>query len=917
MFERYTEKARRTIFFARYEASQFGAPAIEPEHLLLGLMREDKTLTARVLARAQASLEAIRKEIEGRAPLREKIHTSVELPLAPETKRVLAYAHEESDRLQHRHIGTEHLLLGLLREERSMAAEILYARGLRLAAVREEVAGTSPYSPLTAAIESVKNQESSELNLSNYPLVKVPESVASLKTLRRLDLSWNQLEEIPNFIGQLSQLEYLDLSNNHLSELPDSLLSLRSLKALYLHGNDALGLPDEILGHIDDGVSEPVPPISILEYYYRIRGGQRGLNEAKLILVGRGGVGKTSLVNRLVFDTFTDEKKTEGIQITKWNIRLNGDELVRLNIWDFGGQEIMHATHQFFLTHRSLYLLVLSGGREDGEEIPAGYWLNLIESFGEGSPVIVVLNKIKEHPFDVNRRALLQKYPNIRDFIKTDCEDGTGIEQLHEAIINETNQLEFLRTPFPESWFAIKEKLAVMRTSYLTFDEYRKQCSQYGEKDLAAQESLSFYLHNLGIALNYKDDPRLQDTYVLSPQWVTGGIYKILHSGQVKESGGQINLKELPDILGAENYPVRMGRFLFDLMKKFELCFSFPEDDCRYLIPELLDDQEPEEVTLFDPKECLNFQYHYSTLPVGLLPRFIVRSHVLSEGNPRWRSGVILKFEGNRAIVKADRQDKKVFISVSGNPSGRHRLLAVIRSDFESIHHNSRNLQAQAMVPLPGHPDVVIPYNKLLALENAGIEILPELAGGKVLKLSVNSLLNGVDLAGSRLTQIMSTEPLFMVRLFYSYSHKDESLRDELNTHLKLMQRQGMIKSWYDRNIDAGDDWKRSIDGNLEQADIILLLISADFIASDYCYEKEMQRALERHASGEAHVIPVIVRDVDLSGAPFAGIQYLPKDGKAITLWGNRDSAWRNVSEGIKQMADNILQKKIQVAQSQ
>src|SRR5215210_6465798 len=141
MFERYTEKARRVIFFARYEASQFGAPAIEPEHLLLGLMREDKSLTSRFFPRAQVSIEAIRKEIEGRTLLREKISTSVELPLAPETKRVLAYAHEESDRLQHRHIGTEHLLLGLLREDRSMAAEILYERGLRLNAVRDEIAG--------------------------------------------------------------------------------------------------------------------------------------------------------------------------------------------------------------------------------------------------------------------------------------------------------------------------------------------------------------------------------------------------------------------------------------------------------------------------------------------------------------------------------------------------------------------------------------------------------------------------------------------------------------------------------------------------------------------------------------------------------------------------------------------------------
>src|SRR5216683_3375022 len=143
MFERYTEKARRVIFFARYEASQFGAPAIEPEHLLLGLMREDKTLTGRFFPRAQLSIESIRKEIEGRTLLREKISTSVELPLAPETKKVLQYAHEESDRLQHRHIGTEHLLLGLLREERSMAAEILYERGLRLNAVRDEIARQS------------------------------------------------------------------------------------------------------------------------------------------------------------------------------------------------------------------------------------------------------------------------------------------------------------------------------------------------------------------------------------------------------------------------------------------------------------------------------------------------------------------------------------------------------------------------------------------------------------------------------------------------------------------------------------------------------------------------------------------------------------------------------------------------------
>src|SRR5512138_2279452 len=142
MFERYTEKARRVIFFARYEASQFGSPYIETEHLLLGLLREDKALTNRFL-RQHSSVESIRKQIEGHTTIREKVSTSVDLPLSNECKRVLAYAAEEAERLSHKHIGTEHLLLGLLREEKCFAAEILHERGLRLSTIREELARTT------------------------------------------------------------------------------------------------------------------------------------------------------------------------------------------------------------------------------------------------------------------------------------------------------------------------------------------------------------------------------------------------------------------------------------------------------------------------------------------------------------------------------------------------------------------------------------------------------------------------------------------------------------------------------------------------------------------------------------------------------------------------------------------------------
>jgi ATP-dependent Clp protease ATP-binding subunit ClpA len=146
MFERYTEKARRVIFFARYEASEFGSPYIETEHILLGIVREDKGLTARLL-QAAGSFESIRQQIEKHTTFRDKTLTSVDLPLSNEGKRVLAYAAEEAERLSHNHIGPEHLLLGLLREDKSFAAVILTERGVRLERVREELARGATETP--------------------------------------------------------------------------------------------------------------------------------------------------------------------------------------------------------------------------------------------------------------------------------------------------------------------------------------------------------------------------------------------------------------------------------------------------------------------------------------------------------------------------------------------------------------------------------------------------------------------------------------------------------------------------------------------------------------------------------------------------------------------------------------------------
>ncbi len=202
MFERYTENARRVIFFARYEASQFGSPYIETEHLLLGLLREDKALTNRFLS-SHASVESIRKQIDGHTTIREKVSTSVDLPLNNECKRVLAYAAEEAERLSHKHIGPEHMLLGLLREENCFAAQILKERGLRIATVREELAriphkeairhsgGSSPLSAFSRDL----TQEAMDNQLD--PLIGREEELDAI-----IETLCNRRKNIPLLVGE-------------------------------------------------------------------------------------------------------------------------------------------------------------------------------------------------------------------------------------------------------------------------------------------------------------------------------------------------------------------------------------------------------------------------------------------------------------------------------------------------------------------------------------------------------------------------------------------------------------------------------------------------------------------------------------------------------------------------------------------
>src|SRR5690242_4224174 len=160
------------------------------------------------------------------------------------------------------------------------------------------------------------------------------------------------------------------------------------------------------------------------------------------------------------------------------------------------------------------------------------------------------------------------------------------------------------------------------------------------------------------------------------------------------------------------------------------------------------------------------------------------------------------------------------------------------------------------------------------------------------------------------LNRAMNAEPAGpgenAIEIFYSYAHEDEALRKELEKHLASLQHQGFIAGWHDRLISGGTEWKHEIDSHLNTAGIILLLISASFIVSDYCYSIEMKRALERHEAGEARVIPIILKPVDWTDAPFSKLQVLPRNRKPITSWKDRNTAFLEVATAIRETLKDL-----------
>ena len=604
----------------------------------------------------------------------------------------------------------------------------------RLTGLTTLVLSRNELTTLPAEIDQLTNLKS--LYLSNNQLTDLPAEIGYLINLNSLDLSLNELTSLPAEITQLTNLISLNLEGNELTALPANMARLSKLTSLDLEGNQ-LFIPPEILERKDE-------PAVIINYYLAAQESpKKRLNEAKMLLVGQGGVGKTSLVKRLVDDSYDlHQAKTDGIDIRQWHVTTE-EERIRLNVWDFGGQQILHATHQFFLTERSLYLLVLNA-RQGEQEGRLEYWLKIIQSFGSEAPVIVVINQIDQHPLKLNERGLQYNYPSIKGFVKTSCVTGEGIDQLKELISREVDQLDHVSDFLPGPWFAIKTQLEQMDADYLPYHEYQRLCDKQAVDDEQSQSTLIEFLHDLGIVLCFYNDPRLQLMTILNPEWLTNGVYKILNAKILADSDGVLQRSQLNHILDLVRYPLDKHLFIIDVMRKFELCYDFEGlVDQQFLIPDLLPKQQPD--FTWNKAGNLAFQYHYDMLPSSIISRFIVRMkrHVLPQ--KAWRSGVVLNHKklDNRALVIANDEQKKIRVWIEGQELNRRTFLSIIRDHFEHIHETIPKIKAEEVVPLLEQPDVTIPYKDLCLLEKRGRHTyyLPKLDA----EIDVKRLLDGIE----------------------------------------------------------------------------------------------------------------------------------------------------------------------------
>jgi GTPase SAR1 family protein len=430
---------------------------------------------------------------------------------------------------------------------------------------------------------------------------------------------------------------------------------------------------------------------------------------SKLLLVGEGGGGKTSLLRALRGERFDpQEETTHGVMTGSLRLGHPGREGVtmQLKTWDFGGQQIYHATHQFFLTTRSLYLVVWNA-RQGFEQGKLYYWLDTLQARAPESPVLLVATCTEDRPADLPLTELQKKYPQIKGNFSVSNRDGTGIDAVREAVAKVAAGLPLMGERWPAAWLRAAQAIRSVRENSIPAQAFRQIISKHklSEQD---QQVLSRWLHELGDIVYFQDDRELNDVVLLQPDWVTATICRVLDSDVVDKEMGVLTRECMEGIW--EHLDPSMQQHFLRLMERFDLSYRTLENRDISIVVERLPWEPPayQEAwqAIASGPNCkqvsMKFQFG-STLPAGLPTWFIARSHRFTT-HTHWRQGALFADSPARehlALVQANAHDRNICLTVRG--PAPHNFFALLRDGLELTIARFRGLPVQRLVPCPGH----------------------------------------------------------------------------------------------------------------------------------------------------------------------------------------------------------------------